>query len=472
VVLRQGATYAARRQGLVALSIGALFLVVYGTLALLRHESYHSFGLDLGLFEQVFWNTAQGRPFESTLSLGLPAPHSLLGDHFSPVFLLLMPFYFAYPHPETLLVIQTLALALGAWPVYLLARLKLPDGFAPMWVLVYFLFIPVAYINLDDFHEVALAVAPLGFALYFLERGRRLWFVVFLVLTFLIKEEMSFVGAGFGLYAVLGRRDWKLGLGVLAGSLATFAFVIEVAIPYFAGGRTYFYFAERYPGLGGSPFGIIHTALTDPLRIVRTLIVPKKIYFLIAIFAPVLGLSAVSGWAAMLPLPVLTYLLLSNYEPQFSFVGQYAAPLIPLVIGTAIIGMSRLPPPSRRYVAAGVAASSLIFSWAYGYLPFSRKFDPGMFQTPTRYAAFLPALNQIAPDASVSAEGGLTSHLADRRLLYEYTYQRTQGAEWVVLDYEGTAYRIGVFEQQVREVEALGYREVASGYGLSLLHRS
>jgi uncharacterized membrane protein len=471
-VLRQAAISVTRRQGLLAALIGALYFVVYATLALLRHESYHSFGLDLGLFEQVFWNTTQGRPFESTLSLGLPFPHSLLGDHFSPVFLLLMPFYYVYPHPETLLVIQTLALALGAWPVYLLARLKLPDGFAPVWVLVYFLYLPVAFINLDDFHEVALAVAPLGFALYFLERGRRLWFVVFLALTFLVKEEMSFVGAGFGLYAVLAKRDWRLGVGVLAGSLATFALVIEVVVPYFAGGRAYTYFAERYPGLGGSPLGLIRTAVTDPLRIARALIVLKKFYFVIAIFAPVLGLSAIAGWATVLLLPVLTYLLLTNYEPQFSFATQYSAPLIELVIGTSMIAMSRLPQAWRRYVAAGVIASSLVFSWAYGYLPFSRKFDPAMFQTQARYVEFVPTLQQIAPDASVSADGGLASHLADRRYLYEYSFQKSQGAEWVVLDYEGTGYSIGAFQQQVREVEALGYREVASGYGLALLHKS
>jgi len=159
-------------QGWFALGLGAVYSLTYGALSVLRHESYHSFGFDLALFDQVFWNTTQGRLFESTMSQALPIPHSLLGDHFSPVFLLLMPFYFAFPHPETLVVIQTLALALGAWPVYLLAKLKLPAGYPLLWVLVYFLFIPLAYINLYDFHEVTFSVAPLGFALYFLERGR------------------------------------------------------------------------------------------------------------------------------------------------------------------------------------------------------------------------------------------------------------------------------------------------------------
>ncbi len=459
------------RQGWLALALGALYLIVYSALAVLRHQSYHSFGFDLGLFNQVFWNTSQGRPFESTMSQALPVPHSLLGDHFSPIFWLLMPFYVAYPHPETLLVTQTVALALGAWPVYLLARLKLPAGYALLWVAVYFLFVPLAYINLYDFHEVALAVAPLGFALYFLERGRRLWFLVFLLATFLIKEELSLVSAGFGLYVLVGKRDWKMGLGVLLGSLAAFVLVIQVAIPYFAGGRAYPYISGRYADVGGSPTGILRTIVTNPSRIAHALIQPKKIYFLLAIFGPVLGLSAVAGWAALVLLPTLGYLLLSSYEPQYSFTSQYSAPLIPLVIGTAIIALTNLPRRLQRGAAVAVLASSLVFSWAFGDLPFSRKFDFGQFQTQTRYASFLPELSRIAPDARVSAENGFPSHLSDRRYIYDYGFEGVQDADWVVLDYEGTNYNLAVFDAQVAHVESLGYGQVAFGYGLSLLRK-
>jgi len=459
------------RQGWLALALGALYLVVYSTLAVLRHESYHSLGFDLGLFNQVFWNTSQGRLFESTMSQALPVPHSLLGDHFSPIFWLLMPFYWAYPHPETLLLAQTAALALGAWPVYLLARLKLPAGYALLWVAVYFLFVPLAYINLFDFHEVALAVAPLGFALYFLERGRRLWFLVFLLATFLIKEELSLVGAGFGLYVLLGKRDWKLGLGVLVGSLAAFVLVIQVAIPYFASGRSYPYISGRYADVGGSPTGILRTLVTNPMRIAHALLQPKKAFFLLAIFGPVLGLSAIAGWAALVLLPTLGYLLLSSYAPQYSFTSQYSAPLIPLVIGTAIIALAKLPARLQLGIAMSVLASSLVFSWAFGDLPFSRKFDFSQFQTQARYASFLPDLTQIAPDARVSAENGFPSHLSDRRYIYDYSFEGVQDAEWVVLDFEGAGYNIAVFDAQVAHVESLGYRQVAFGYGLSLLRK-
>ncbi len=460
-----------RHQGWVALGLAAAYFVTFASLSALRHQSYHSFGFDLGLFNQVFWNTTQGRPFESTMSQASPVPHSLLGDHFSPVFLLLMPFYFAFPHPETLVVLQTLALALGAWPVYLLAKLKLPDGYAALWVLAYFLVVPLAHINLYDFHEVAFAVAPLGFALYFLESGKRRLFVLSLLFTFLVKEEMGLIGAGFGAYVLLGKRDWKLGVAVLLGSLLAFAAVVQVVIPYFAGGSSYPYFSVRYAQVGGSPRGILTTLVNDPLRIARAVIQPKKAYFLVAVFGSTLGLSALAGGASLLMLPTLGYLLLSNYEPQYSFTSQYSAPLIPLVVGTAILALARLRQHFQRPVMAAVVVSSLVFSWAFGDMPFSRKFDPSLFTTEARYEPFVPELRRIAPYARVSAENGFPSHLSERRYIYDYQFEGMVDAEWVVLDYAGTNHNITVFDAQVAAVEAAGYEKVATGYGLALLHK-
>lgn len=459
------------REGWLVLALAVVYFLLYSALAVLRHRSYHSLGFDLGLFDQAFWNTIQGRPFESTMSQALPVPHSLLGDHFSPIYWLIVPFYYLYPHPETLVVVQTLCLALGAWPVYLLARLKLSSGYALAWVAAYFLFLPLAYVNLFDFHEVAMAVAPLGFALYFLEAGKRKWFVVSLVIAFLVKEEIGLVGAAFGAYAWLGKRDWKLGVGVIAGSLAAFAAIIQVVIPYFASGHSYPYIGERYADVGGSPFGILRTMVTDPLRIVRSLLQAKKVFFFVGIFGPVLGLSALAGWAALLVLPTLGYLLLSNYEPQYAYTSQYSAPLIPLVIGTSILGMARLPALWRRPLIAAVLVSSLAFSWAFGYMPYSRKFDPQQFQTEARYAEFTPQLASIPPDASVSAENGFPSHLAQRRFIYDFTFEGVQDAQWVVMDYAGSGRNIEFFNEQVAAVEAKGYQKVAAGFGLALLKK-
>ena len=446
--------------------------MLYSTLSVLRHRSYHSFGFDLGLYDQVIWNTTQGRILESTMAGAIAQPHVQMSDHFSPIYVLLAPFYAIYPHPESLLVLQTAALALGVWPVYLLAKLKLPAGYPLLWVVVYVLFVPLAYVNLYDFHEIAFSVAPLGFALYFLERGRAAWFIAFLVFTFLIKEELAIVAVGFGAYALVGKRNWKVGLGVIAGSLAVFGLVTGVIIPSLSGGRTYRYFADRYGYLGDTPLAIIKTAITDPLRIVRALIVPKKVFFATAIFGPVLGLSWVAGWAVLMLLPPVTYLLLSNDVAQYSFTTQYSAVLISLVVGAAIIGMAKLPPGARKYFAASVLASSLLFSWAFGDQPYSRKFDPTIFETEQRYAAFVPQLGQIPADARVSAEDDLTSHLSERRFIYSYDFEGIQDADWVVLDYALLNHNESAFESQVAAAEARGYVVVATGEGLALLRKS
>src|SRR3989475_12455059 len=118
-----------RAEPYVVVGLASIYFVLYSVLSVLRHVTYHSFGPDLGIFDQVFWNTVHGRLLESTMSLAQGQPHSYLADHFSPVYLLLVPAYALVPRPETLLVIQTLFLPLGVWPLYLRARLKLEPGF-------------------------------------------------------------------------------------------------------------------------------------------------------------------------------------------------------------------------------------------------------------------------------------------------------------------------------------------------------
>jgi uncharacterized membrane protein len=464
-----------RAEPYIVIALAVIYFALYAVLSVLRHVTYHSFGPDLGIFDQVFWNTTQGRFLESTMSLAQPTPHSYLADHFSPVYLLLLPAYAIVPRPETLVVIQTLFLALGVWPIYLLARLKLPPGFPRLvWVIAYFLFLPLAFINLFDFHELALSVLPLGFALYFLERRRVGLFLVCLLATFLIKEELPLIGIGFGAYILLGKRDGKLGVGVLAGSLAAFLLIIRVVIPAFSGDQAAYFQARiglRYGELGTSPEQIVTTALTNPGKLLRTILQAQKLKFVAGIFGPVLGLTVLSGFAAILVLPTLGYLLLSSYAPQYAFSSHYSAPLIALVLGTSILGFARLRPSLQVPVGVAVLVSSLAFSIAFGDLPFSRHFDPQIFETEARYTAFAPNLALIPASASVASQNNLTPHLSHRRYIYNVEFEGIQNADYVALDDASSGRSRALFDAQVKGLEAMGYREIASGDGLAILQR-
>ena len=138
--------FLARYEGRLALGAALLATILFGALALLRHWTFHSTASDLAVFDQVMWNTVHGRFMESTISLARCEPHSFFGDHFSPALLLLVPTYVPFPHPETLIVVQTLALALGVWPIYLLARRFLPSSEQRLvWVAAYVLSAPLSF---------------------------------------------------------------------------------------------------------------------------------------------------------------------------------------------------------------------------------------------------------------------------------------------------------------------------------------
>src|SRR5260370_41797294 len=99
---------------------------------------------------------------------------------------------------------------------------------------------------------------------------------------------------------------------------------------------------------------MLRTAVTSAGKLLRTLLQAQKLKFLVGIFGPVLGLTAVSGFAAILVLPTLGYLLLSSYAPQFAFSSHYSAPLIALALGTTILAFARLRPSLQAAMGAAV----------------------------------------------------------------------------------------------------------------------
>ena len=62
--------------------------VLYGALAIARHNAFASGRQDLEIYLQTLWNTAQGRPFATTL---LKSNESHLAEHLALVLLPLAP---------------------------------------------------------------------------------------------------------------------------------------------------------------------------------------------------------------------------------------------------------------------------------------------------------------------------------------------------------------------------------------------
>ena len=481
--------FLARSEGRIVVAAALLATILFGALALLRHWSFHSTASDLAVFDQVLWNTVHGRFMESTISLARCEPHSFFGDHFSPALLLLVPAYIVVPHPETLIVVQTIALALGVWPIYLLARRFLPTIEQRLvWVAAYLLSAPLSFIALYDFHEITLAVAPLGFALYFLATRRTGPMILCLVAALLAKEEVALIGVGFGV-ALAFQGRWRSSTVVIVGSIVAFVVTLKLVIPAFAEGAPYQYLG-RYASLGRDEGEIARTLLLDPLRVLSVLVsgeIGSKVVFVLSLFGPGLGLALRSKWALIPSLPPLGYLMLSDYGGEHTLHNQYGAPLIPLALGASILGVAALGERWRRRVTASVLASSLFFAFSFGGLPFSLDFanaflrgEPNrapsgepILARESRYEPFLAAVRAIPADAPVSSRDFFTTQLPQRRFNYNLVGLDVCDAQYVILDYAAPSVNRDLAKHlaEVDSVERLGFEEIASGQGLSLLRR-
>ena len=103
------------------------YIVFFGIFTSFRHYNFQTQTWDMGIFAQTFWNTVHGNPMSNSLE-EIQGPWNHLAVHMRPLMLLLTPFYAVGQSPYMLLWIQTIALALGAWPLYLIAKRILNDN--------------------------------------------------------------------------------------------------------------------------------------------------------------------------------------------------------------------------------------------------------------------------------------------------------------------------------------------------------
>ena len=443
------------RAGLIAAGLLALaYSVLLSAISVLRHNSFMTHAFDLGIHDQALYNILHSGYMRTTLY----GPYAIdyLGDHFSPILFLLAPVYALFQDARTLLVVQSVFLAAGAVPVYLLAHEKTRSVLLGLALALGYLLYPALHgVNLRDFHQIALICAPLLVAFYLLERGRTAPFLIALGLALMVKEEAALTVAAIGAYIFLGKRRYRLGAGVMAAGLAYFAFAVGWAMPHL-GGRpqidTRFggYIAAGAEGAAG----VAWTLLTNPLFTVLWILGnPQKLAFLLQIFLPVCFLPVLAPAGAWIPaLPALAILLLTSAHTQYDITYHYAAHLIPSVFYLAALGLGRVAGPATdeshhmpgtredvRHIrgrffkialTAGLLVAALAMNFLYG--PLINK-NGVRLAMPDRHDAVVASfVAQIPREAAVSAMSDIVTHLTARRTAY--LFPDVADAEYLLLD--------------------------------------
>jgi uncharacterized membrane protein len=420
----------------------AAYAAGFASLSILRHRAFNTGRYDLGNMVQTVWNTAHGHFLQMTSGDGIQI--SRLAAHFDPILAAFAPLWWIWPSPEMLLVVQALAVALGALPVFWLARKHLGSERAGLGLaLVYLLYPATQWLTLNEFHPVALACPFLLFAFWYLDEDRLLPFAIFAVLAATTKEEIGFVVAGMGIWYAI-RRRWRpgaviAGLGVLVSALA-----ITVVIPHYnAGAESSFY--GRYDAIGGSAGGIAKTAVTHPWRILEEGFRGNDVHYLLHLLLPLSLLFLLSPIVLIAALPELALNTLSATSTQTSIHFHYTAGAIaPLVVAT-VLGAAVL---ARRFpagaVAAGAVAVALVASWKigaiplWGYVPGGEDYQRNDWRVTAHDHIADQALALVPKDAVVSSTNVLGAHLSGRRRVL--SLPKLADATWVVVDETRSSY--------------------------------
>lgn len=419
-------------------AVGA-YAAGFAALSMLRHRAFETGRFDLGNMVQAVWATAHGHPLAVTDLHG--EQFSRLGAHVDPILALFAPLWWLWPSPDLLLTVQAIAVALGAIPVFKLARKHLGDQRAALgFALAYLLLPAVQWLTLNEFHPVALACPLLLWAFWFLDEDRLVAFAASALLAAATKEEIPLVLAGFGLWYAVSRRRRLAGTAVAAAGFAWTVLAVRVVMPHFNDGVASSFYS-RYSEVGGSPGGVLRTAVHDPGSLFATAFDHSGTHYLLQLLLPLGGLFLLAPIAAAAALPELVLNLLSATPPQRSIHFHYTAGEIPPLVVAAVLATARLTrrrPGAALPVATALVALALLANYRLGAIPLWSML-PGGEDYQARAASVsrhdeiaARALRLIPSGAAVAATNSLGGHLSARRRVLSFPF--LEDADWIAAD--------------------------------------
>ncbi len=428
-------------------------------------------GYDQIDYQQSIWNTTQGRFLE--ISHYRHTNH-LWGMDFIPAILLIVPFYALVPSALTLNFFQATFMALGAWPVYGIARDRFQGS--PLaglgWAAIYLLYPSLWFVTMSaPWQPRTLAIPALLGAFYMLQR-RRWWpFLGLLLLALTARTDVSLVVFAFGLLAGLWRLGRRWTLPPLLLGLAWFYLSTAYIVPAFyrddyqpqAGqiGRSY---DKTWPGtspqlayyshLGNSAGEIVWTIVTHPVDTLELMLTPPKLRYLTLMLLPLAFLPLLAPDVALLASPILAMNLLSTRVHQFTIREQYQALVIPGLLLAAIVGGARLwswwrardkqRGRDNRQVAFLALGGLLVYALAINLLLKNPVVTTLRYrEDPARIAVMEELRAMVPPDASVATTSFLAPRMMPRRAIYYLPhgpmFPPLEQAEYLFIDTRASA---------------------------------
>ncbi|MEJ7633911.1 DUF2079 domain-containing protein [Aeromicrobium sp.] len=375
---------------LIALSVGA----AYAVLALVRYRRFTISSWDHAIFEQAVKGYARsGAPIVDVKGPGF----NILGDHFSPVNVLIAPVYRLIPSAQTIALAQVVLIAVSVAVIAALAMRHLGTLTGAVIAVAYGVSFGLQSAVEAEFHEVAFAAPLLALAGAAYVERRFGAVVLWSLPLLLVKEDLGLT------VAVIGGLLWWAGERrrgvVLAGvGLAAMAVILLVIVPAFNPGDAYAYTSS----LGGDR-GIVATLFDEPGRKLAT----------VALTVGVTGLAALASPWVLLVLPTFAWRFAGDNAYYWGTEWHYSLLLMPIVFVAMIDTMRRWP---RLRWATAVAV--VVTGFTLVNSPLATLLDSETYRDAPRAGAAREVIAKVPAGASVETDIAMMSHLVTDHTVY------------------------------------------------------
>lgn len=443
---------------------GVICAAVISVIGVLRVLTYSAPNFDFGLFVNMFHNMSESGLPLSTAERDVLLSHFAV--HISPIYYLILPFYYIFPSPHTLQIAQALILASGVIPLVMLCRkYKLSNKLTLAAAFIYSLYPALSAGTFYDIHENCFLLPLLLWVFCFYEKERFALMYLFAFFTLMVKEDAAIYIIIFALYVMasgrksdeaLLKKSSKIryirhGLILFGISIVYFGFALNL-LDHLGDYYSEFYAADTAnPEIKGAMVGrfdnlifnekeglvgVIKTFIVNPGYTVRQLFsCTDKLKYIIQMLLPLgfipLVTKKLSRYILLMPFLIN---LLTDYQYQFDIEFQYHFGITAFLFYLLVMNLHDLSGNLKRNMMALAAVFCMCIYMTSAVWNMGRYIDKYEANS-EKYDRISEVLDTIPDDASVSCSTMLLAELADREEIYQTHYHgKDADVDYLVID--------------------------------------
>ncbi|WMT50454.1 MAG: DUF2079 domain-containing protein [Ferroplasma sp.] len=342
--------------------LSGMFSILFSYYSILKAYTINAYGWDLGLYSQAFYSAIHGRLFYTNLAGG-----SFLAEHFSPLMFAILPFFYLYPSPYTLLVLQSIFISFAAVPLYYLSlvlfsraekigKIKKPELYAFIISLAFLLSPLTESPVYFDFHIMVFLPFFYFMSVYFFLQRKLFLNIIFLALIASIHSSFIFIVIMMVImeFIMWYKENHRESRDVRRWAIFSVSGIAILIIYYIIAGivkgdinhsTTVSLFVSGESGAASRSLeGLVITLIYNPVKFINYVIsnYEIKILFLLLAFMAV-DFASIDSPAGLLPaIPYLAYAMTSSYIPYYFIGYQYSMMFIPVVFVSGSFGIEKL----------------------------------------------------------------------------------------------------------------------------------